>query len=52
MHLNGDTFKIHPRSKSTQSNSRTAYRTRVSGNSDSEKKMRKKKEENIVETNK
>ena len=24
-----DTFKIHPRSKSTQSNSKTAYRSRV-----------------------
>ena len=37
--LTRDTFKIHPSSKYTQSNSRTAYRSRVrvKGNSDSKK---------------
>ena len=47
--VQGDTFKIHPRSKSTRSKStqsklRTAYqsRVRVRGNSDSEKKIKNK----------
>ena len=33
--------QIHPHSKSTQSNLRTAYQSRVCGNSDSEKKIKK-----------
>ena len=44
-----DTFKIQPRSKSIQSNSRTAYRSRVRGNSDSEKLIKKEKNQKDFE---
>ena len=35
-----DTFKIYPRSKSTQSNSRTTNQSKVRGNSNSEKQTK------------